>query len=153
VGARFFFSSRRRHTRSKRDWSSDVCSSDLAYLGMVLGPMIGIQIADWYVLGRRKTLSVAALYQPGRESAYWYVGGFNPAGILGLILGTVTYAAILDPNTYVPNAAFFQYTTAAVPSVIVGGLVYVICTMIMRRFLPAPPTRQGAAEPTAEGAD
>src|SRR5699024_12178898 len=24
-----FFSSRRRHTRSKRDWSSDVCSSDL----------------------------------------------------------------------------------------------------------------------------
>src|SRR5690349_23028222 len=26
----FFFSSRRRHTRSLRDWSSDVCSSDLA---------------------------------------------------------------------------------------------------------------------------
>src|SRR5207249_8134081 len=25
----YFFSSRRRHTRSKRDWSSDVCSSDL----------------------------------------------------------------------------------------------------------------------------
>src|SRR5579871_4500402 len=27
---RFFLSSRRRHTRSLRDWSSDVCSSDLA---------------------------------------------------------------------------------------------------------------------------
>src|SRR5437870_6008888 len=27
---RFFFSSRRRHTRWPRDWSSDVCSSDLA---------------------------------------------------------------------------------------------------------------------------
>src|SRR2546421_964172 len=26
----FFFSSRRRHTRSDRDWSSDVCSSDLS---------------------------------------------------------------------------------------------------------------------------
>ena len=26
----FFFSSRRRHTRLVRDWSSDVCSSDLA---------------------------------------------------------------------------------------------------------------------------
>src|SRR5699024_11486589 len=25
------FSSRRRHTRSKRDWSSDVCSSDLLW--------------------------------------------------------------------------------------------------------------------------
>src|SRR5699024_11759199 len=29
VYALFFFSSSRRHTRSKRDWSSDVCSSDL----------------------------------------------------------------------------------------------------------------------------
>src|SRR5439155_12224682 len=29
----FFFSSRRRHTRWPRDWSSDVCSSDLATCG------------------------------------------------------------------------------------------------------------------------
>src|SRR2546428_3215271 len=29
----FFFSSRRRHTRSDRDWSSDVCSSDLLVPG------------------------------------------------------------------------------------------------------------------------
>src|SRR5204863_5732440 len=29
IVAFFFFSSRRRHTRSLRDWSSDVCSSDL----------------------------------------------------------------------------------------------------------------------------
>src|SRR5690606_40462477 len=34
----FFFSSRRRHTRFSRDWSSDVCSSDLApdYLDSVI---------------------------------------------------------------------------------------------------------------------
>src|SRR5690606_40109377 len=32
----FFFSSRRRHTRFSRDWSSDVCSSDL-------GDLIGVQ--------------------------------------------------------------------------------------------------------------
>src|SRR5438445_5315417 len=29
ISQRFFFSSRRRHTRYWRDWSSDVCSSDL----------------------------------------------------------------------------------------------------------------------------
>src|SRR2546422_8245080 len=34
----FFFSSRRRHTRCSRDWSSDVCSSDLSGLiGLVGG--------------------------------------------------------------------------------------------------------------------
>src|SRR5690349_21143898 len=31
----FFFSSRRRHTRSLRDWSSDVCSSDLYFLKFI----------------------------------------------------------------------------------------------------------------------
>src|SRR5947209_20549724 len=32
--AMFFFSSRRRHTRYWRDWSSDVCSSDLPRIPM-----------------------------------------------------------------------------------------------------------------------
>src|SRR5690606_41025521 len=31
-----FFSSRRRHTRFSRDWSSDVCSSDLPLLLVVI---------------------------------------------------------------------------------------------------------------------
>src|SRR5204863_5493319 len=39
-----FFSSRRRHTRSLRDWSSDVCSSDLAGGGRCLA--IGIRIVE-----------------------------------------------------------------------------------------------------------
>src|SRR2546422_8573653 len=34
----FFFSSRRRHTRCSRDWSSDVCSSDLVRSDTDLGP-------------------------------------------------------------------------------------------------------------------
>src|SRR5438034_9568134 len=33
----FFFSSRRRHTRSLCDWSSDVCSSDLADIQSAAG--------------------------------------------------------------------------------------------------------------------
>src|SRR2546422_6546127 len=33
----FFFSSRRRHTRCSRDWSSDVCSSDLGASGLAQG--------------------------------------------------------------------------------------------------------------------
>src|SRR5438105_6304695 len=38
----FFFSSRRRHTRSTRDWSSDVCSSDLEVLEQVRE-----ELTDW----------------------------------------------------------------------------------------------------------
>src|SRR5690625_6595148 len=32
----FFFSSRRRHTRWPRDWSSDVCSSDLKSIVLIV---------------------------------------------------------------------------------------------------------------------
>src|SRR5256884_3073929 len=37
----FFFSSRRRHTRCSRDWSSDVCSSDLFLLRTATPPLGG----------------------------------------------------------------------------------------------------------------
>src|SRR3989449_6229006 len=37
----FFFSSRRRHTRCSRDWSSDVCSSDL-YVRAALDAGLGV---------------------------------------------------------------------------------------------------------------
>src|SRR5215475_699173 len=40
----FFFSSRRRHTRFSRDWSSDVCSSDLLEYDAVKRLNDGIQL-------------------------------------------------------------------------------------------------------------
>src|SRR5206468_7638698 len=40
-----FFSSRRRHTRSDRDWSSDVCSSDLT--GEIQLARRGADLASW----------------------------------------------------------------------------------------------------------
>src|SRR5260221_13734119 len=39
----FFFSSRRRHTRSLCDWSSDVCSSDLHWCRRFTGNCCGLQ--------------------------------------------------------------------------------------------------------------
>src|SRR5204863_2028448 len=44
----FFFSSRRRHTRSLRDWSSDVCSSDLG-----MGPAWRVIAGLWTTPGTR----------------------------------------------------------------------------------------------------
>src|SRR5580700_3967723 len=42
----FFFSSRRRHTRSLRDWSSDVCSSDLLAAQAPGTPIDELSLAD-----------------------------------------------------------------------------------------------------------
>src|SRR5690242_18987052 len=41
----FFFSSRRRHTRLTCDWSSDVCSSDLAY---AFGLQLSVPLSNAY---------------------------------------------------------------------------------------------------------
>src|SRR3712207_7064928 len=49
----FFFSSRRRHTRYWRDWSSDVCSSDLL-MGLMLSPAPGVSAS----------LCTCSLHQP-----------------------------------------------------------------------------------------
>src|SRR6266498_3343202 len=48
----FFFSSRRRHTRCGRDWSSDVCSSDLARPWLVLAAVAAAAWAVTIVLAR-----------------------------------------------------------------------------------------------------
>src|SRR2546421_10092057 len=57
----FFFSSRRRHTRSDRDWSSDVCSSDLTGHSLCLS-------SD----GKAMVLRCDK-YLPCREITYWMV--------------------------------------------------------------------------------
>src|SRR5687768_17907492 len=49
INHNFFFSSRRRHTRCSRDWSSDVCSSDLAHFTEII-------LEQPYHLPTRRTL-------------------------------------------------------------------------------------------------
>src|SRR5699024_11293229 len=64
----FFFSSRRRHTRSKRDWSSDVCSSDLIRQP-VSGRAIGLGVFDEVRVAEGQTVVGHAVgFQIGRAS-------------------------------------------------------------------------------------
>src|SRR5690606_8137861 len=67
----FFFSSRRRHTRFSRDWSSDVCSSDLlphsdrprpVYCN-VLGDYAPLQQSPWTSVCISLALELSTWYQ------------------------------------------------------------------------------------------
>src|SRR5699024_11371586 len=60
VAIYFFFSSRRRHTRSKRDWSSDVCSSDLAKTIVIDGKIASVGTANIDVRSFRLNFEVNA---------------------------------------------------------------------------------------------
>src|SRR5256884_7580802 len=57
----FFFSSRRRHTRCSRDWSSDVCSSDLDEPTASLDPTTQMEILGVF-RALRKSLSLTMMF-------------------------------------------------------------------------------------------
>src|SRR5690606_41027468 len=65
----FFFSSRRRHTRFSRDWSSDVCSSDL---------------------GEEK------VYEPGNDKLLVNYKGWNICPLICYDLRFPVYSRIVD---------------------------------------------------------
>src|SRR5476651_1994312 len=70
VACFFFFSSRRRHTRYWRDWSSDVCSSDLQ--------------ARFLIIPRRRPTSpaISEMAEGGALESERLPGGANKAGAL-----------------------------------------------------------------------
>src|SRR2546429_7773279 len=72
----FFFSSRRRHTRCSRDWSSDVCSSDLGFT------------------------QVPAAGKTGTTDDYtdaWFIG-YTPELVTGIWVGYDIQQRILEHN-------------------------------------------------------
>src|SRR5216683_3611865 len=94
----FFFSSRRRHTRSDRDWSSDVCSSDLTPPG---------DIRAYDIITGKRAWQFHTVPEPGElgyetwpKDAYKYAGGANnwgemsvddERGIVYVPTGSATY--------------------------------------------------------------
>src|SRR5207247_3262024 len=81
----FFFSSRRRHTRSTRDWSSDVCSSDL---GVFFGPQI-----SWDSVAK-----LALVFREARQEASQAPGTIGASR--ALIVGANRQAAATAARAY-----------------------------------------------------
>src|SRR5690625_7616858 len=79
----YFFSSRRRHTRWPRDWSSDVCSSDLEY------PVAVVTAAGKAPLTAEHEAAIDPLYLADRHIGRreQYAGVFAPDILGGTEIG------------------------------------------------------------------
>src|SRR2546429_3807740 len=67
-----FVPSRRRHTRCSRDWSSDVCSSDLGAKCEVIAPtLVPVKSGERVKTDRRDALKLARNYRAGELTAVW----------------------------------------------------------------------------------
>lgn len=101
----------------------------LAFIGVFFAPLCAIQIVDYFLL-RGQRINIRGIYQQGPGSPYQYWGGFNIAAILAMAAGFFTYLYLLNPVSYASNSPY-QYLTASLPTAFVGGLVYLILTLVI----------------------
>ena len=90
----------------------------LVFVSGLLGPVLGIMIADYFVV-RKKTLKVAELFK--LKGAYTYAGGFNLVALLAMVLGM----AVALVGYFVP-ALEFLYKMSWFSGFGVAFLVYVL---------------------------
>src|SRR5690554_8172368 len=100
----FFFSSRRRHTRCGRDWSSDVCSSDLLifasdFEGLVLH--VALRGRTWEQVQDNEAVLVLAAGENWHEAVLYAArSGYRGIENLALIPGTAGAAPVQNIGAY-----------------------------------------------------
>src|SRR6266498_5603353 len=92
----FFFSSRRRHTRCGRDWSSDVCSSDLPRAGKSL---VSVNLAHLLAAADGRVLLVDGDLRRG--VLHRYFGVEAEPGLADVVGGASVLDAVRTTDT--PN--------------------------------------------------
>src|SRR5690606_40504590 len=89
------FSSRRRHTRFSRDWSSDVCSSDLGLAGIIIAlslvAVIYIGLVAIVQDDMKKLVAYSSVAHMGFVTLGFFV--FNTTGMEGAIMQKIGRAS------------------------------------------------------------
>src|ERR671921_1388935 len=126
----FFFSSRRRHTRYWRDWSSDVCSSDLIELSYLLASIFfilglkglshpesakrGMHLAEFGML----MAIIGTLMHHEIVTYTWILAGLAVGSVVGLAMG------MWVPMTAMPQRTALSHAFGAFAAALVGIAEY-----------------------------
>ncbi|CAN8101811.1 unnamed protein product [Discula destructiva] len=98
--------------------SAAVFISVLSAYSVFLGPIIGIQVCDYWLIRRRK-LKLSDLYHPEPEGIYYFVKGFNPRSFVAWVLGFATqlpgFSANVTPDSVHVGQAWHELFHLAFP--------------------------------------
>lgn len=101
----------------------------LVWTSALNSALAGVGLADYFYL-RRQRLDMRALYAPGPGHDYDFWRGFNPAGLIALLIGVVVYTAIFNPQS-LAHASIFVWITASIPSCASAALAHVLLTRLI----------------------
>ncbi|HEX5771015.1 MAG TPA: cytosine permease [Nocardioidaceae bacterium] len=129
-------------------WFFDHFGTFLAYIGVFFAPMVGIQIIDYFLL-RRQHISLRGIYDRSPDAPYAYWGGINPAAVLAMAAGVVTYLYLLNPQSYAIREPF-SFIGASLPAAVVAAVVHAVLTvaLVRRAGKGGYPVRRASTEPT-----
>src|SRR5215217_8957879 len=135
----FFFSSRRRHTRYWRDWSSDVCSSDLTDVGLERWA-IGLPTAIGTVFGLIVASSVLVSVGQGFAASWIFLLALG----IGLVAMYLQGMSLSELATMIPKAGSMnEYVRAGLGAfaasltVLMGYVAIQFFVTSAEAFLPA----------------
>ena len=130
------------------DWFFDHFGTFLAYIGVFFAPLVGIQIVDYFGL-RRQRISLRAIYDRSPDAPYAYWFGLNPAAVVAMAAGVVTYLYLLNPQTYVIREPF-SFLGASLPAALVAAVVHAVLTVTLIRRAGRGGYRRTGAEADAQ---
>lgn len=126
--------------------SAAVFISVLSAYSVFLGPIIGIQVCDYWLIRRRK-LKLSDLYHPRPEGIYYFVKGANPRSFVAWVLGFATqlpgFAANVTPNSVQVGHAWNELFYMAFP---LGFAISFTVHYVLNRIWP--PTGLGMIDDT-----
>lgn len=98
--------------------SAAVFISVLSAYSVFLGPIIGIQVCDYWLI-RKRQIKLSDLYHPRPEGIYYFVKGFNPRSFVAWVLGFATqlpgFASNVTPDSVKVGKAWHELFYLAFP--------------------------------------
>ncbi|KAJ4385736.1 hypothetical protein N0V93_010166 [Gnomoniopsis smithogilvyi] len=116
--------------------SAAVFISVLSAYSVFLGPIIGIQVCDYWIV-RRRRLKLSDLYHPRPDGIYYFVKGFNPRSFVAWVLGFATqlpgFASNVTPDSVQVGQAWNELFYLAFP---LGFAISFSAHYILNRIWP-----------------